>query len=158
MKKDIDPGMHSAEHILNQTMVRFFGCGRCFSSHIEKKKSKCDYHFERPLSEQEIEGVAAKVNEIIRLNLPVSEEFIARAEAQERFNLGRLPEDAGDPVRIVSIGDYDACPCIGPHVSFTAEIGEFRIISSSFENGVLRIRFRLFGLTERISDRPLGVR
>lgn len=149
--------MHSAEHILNQTMVRFFGCGRCFSSHIEKKKSKCDYHFERPLSEREIEGIVTKVNEVIRSNLPVSEELMARAEAQKRFNLGRLPEGAGDPVRIVSIGGYDACPCIGPHVSTTEEIGEFRIVSSNFEKGVLRIRFKLFAPTERISDQPLGI-
>jgi hypothetical protein len=29
--------MHSAEHILNQTMDRMFQCGRCFNAHIEKK-------------------------------------------------------------------------------------------------------------------------
>ena len=32
------------------------------------------------------------------------------------FNLSRLPEDAGENIRIVTIGDYDTCPCIGPHV------------------------------------------
>jgi hypothetical protein len=37
--KSIDPHMHTAEHILNQTVVRFLGCERCFSAHIEKKKS-----------------------------------------------------------------------------------------------------------------------
>ena len=145
MKKEIDPIMHSTEHILNQTMVRVLGCGRCFSSHIEKKKSKCDYHFDRPLSEKEADRIVTRVNEVIRSNLPVSEDFVARGEAEKRFNLSRLPEDAGDPVRIISIGDYDSCPCIGPHVRFTGEIGEFRIVSTSFENGVLRIRFSLSG-------------
>ena len=53
MKKVLDPQMHTAEHILNQTMLRFFGCGRCFSAHIERKKSKCDYRFERPLTASE---------------------------------------------------------------------------------------------------------
>jgi len=43
----------------------------------------------------------------------------------------------------VKVGDYDACPCIGPHVLSTSEIGRFRIGSVSFEEGVLRIRFRL---------------
>jgi len=57
MKKEIDPKMHSAEHILNQTMVRMFSCGRCFRAHIEKKKSKCDYHFDRPLTEQEMRQI-----------------------------------------------------------------------------------------------------
>jgi hypothetical protein len=37
--KTIDPHMHTAEHIRNQTVVRFLGCERCFSAHIEKKKS-----------------------------------------------------------------------------------------------------------------------
>ncbi len=37
MKKVFDPHMHTAEHILNQTMIRLFGCNRCFSAHIEKK-------------------------------------------------------------------------------------------------------------------------
>ena len=31
------PPMHTAEHILNGTMVRMFGCGRSFSAHIEKE-------------------------------------------------------------------------------------------------------------------------
>ena len=35
--------MHSVEHILNQTMVRMFGCERSRNAHIERKKSKCDY-------------------------------------------------------------------------------------------------------------------
>ena len=151
--KDIDPRMHSAEHILNQTMVRSFGCGRCFSSHIEKKKSKCDYHFDRPLSEREIDDLMTKVNEVIRSNVGVFEEFLPREEAGKRFDLSRLPEGGGGPVRIVRIGDYDACPCIGPHVRSTEEIGEFRIISSTFQKGVLRIRFRLFSGREDKVDR-----
>jgi len=53
-----------------------------------------------------------------------------------------------DEIRIVKIGDYDACPCIGPHVNSTKEIGEFRIGSTSFDNGVLRIRYKLTGKVE----------
>jgi misacylated tRNA(Ala) deacylase len=147
MKKEVDPRMHSAEHILNQTMVRFFGCGRCFSSHIEKKKSKCDYHFSRPLTDREIAQVEGKVNEVIHADMKVTEEFMTRDAAEKRFNLDRLPGDAGDQVRIVRIGDYDACPCIGPHVKSTIEIGGFRIISASFEGDALRIRFKLVNAT-----------
>jgi misacylated tRNA(Ala) deacylase len=144
MKKEMDSRMHSAEHLLNQTMVRMFNCGRCFSSHIEKKKSKCDYHFERLLREEEIREIQKRVNGIIQADLAVSEEYLSRREAKGRYNLGRLPEDAGDPIRIIRIGDYDACPCIGPHVRSTKEIGEFRLVSASFENGVLRMRYKLY--------------
>ena len=149
MKKGMDPRMHSAEHLLNQTMVRMFNCGRCFSSHIEKKKSKCDYHFGRALKEEEIDEIQKRVNRVIQEDLDVTEVYVNRGEAKERYSLDRLPEDAGDSIRIISIGDYDACPCIGPHVHFTKEIGGFRIISTSFENGVLRIRYKLDKLQQQ---------
>ena len=37
--KEEYPPMHTTEHILNQTMIRLFGCGRAVSAHIERKKS-----------------------------------------------------------------------------------------------------------------------
>ncbi len=142
-KKQYHPSMHSAEHILNQTMVRMFNKGRSFSAHIEKKKSKCDYHFNRDLTEDEKLKIETKVNEIIKLNLPVTESFMNISEAHEKFNLEKLPEGAGENIRIIKIGEYDACPCIGEHVKNTGEIGEFRITTSSFNNNVLRLRFKL---------------
>jgi len=48
--KDTDPRMHSAEHILSATLVASFGMGRPFTTHLEKKKSKADYHFDRTLT------------------------------------------------------------------------------------------------------------
>ena len=143
MKKTYDPRMHSAEHILNQTMIRLFDCGRCFTAHIEKKKSKCDYHFQRPLTEAEIRDIESCVNQIIQSNLAVTEELIPMAEAETQYNLERLPEDTEGKIRIVNIGDYDACPCIGPHVNTTGDIGRFRITSTSHTDGALRIRYKL---------------
>jgi Ser-tRNA(Ala) deacylase AlaX len=143
MAKEYDPRMHSAEHILNQTMVRMFNCGRSFSNHIEKKKSKCDYHFGRDLSPEEILEIEERVNSEIRKNHSVKEEYLSRAKAEIIYNLKRLPSDAGDEIRIIKIGDYDACPCSGVHVANTSEIGEFKIISTGFDNGVLRVRFKL---------------
>jgi misacylated tRNA(Ala) deacylase len=141
--KQYQPGMHSAEHILNQTMVRMFNCGRSFSNHIEKKKSKCDYHFEKDLSQSEIEEIESRVNEVIKSNMKVVEEFYPRGEAEKKFNLSKLPDDAEDNIRIIRIGDYDACPCSGLHVKQTKEIGIFKIISTSYDDGVLRLRFKL---------------
>ena len=143
MKKNIDPRMHSAEHILNQTMDRMFSCGRCFNAHIEKKKSKCDYHFKRPLSQKEIQEIQTRVNRIIAEDLPVAETFISKSEALANYNTDKLPGDIGDTIRIVQIGNYDACPCIGPHVKSSSELVGFQITSSSFADGILRIRFKL---------------
>jgi len=143
MTKEMDPRMHSAEHVLNQTMVRMFNCGRSFSAHIEKKKSKCDYHFDRALKEEEIGEIQKRVNDVIQADMAVAEEYVNKEEAQKRYNLDRLPDGVDDHIRIIKIGDYDACPCIGPHIHSTKEIGKFRIVSTSFENGVLRIRYKL---------------
>ena len=143
MSKEYPPQMHTAEHILNQTMVRMFNCGRSFSNHIEKKKSKCDYHFSRNLSDEETAEIQLKVNEIIRSNQEIKEEFIPREQASGEFDLERLPDAVGEIIRIIKVGDYDSCPCIGQHVKNTSEIGEFRIISTGYENGILRIRFKV---------------
>ena len=142
-EKDYDNRMHTAEHILNSVMNRMFGCGRSFRSHIEKKKSKCDYHIDRALTELEVESVEAAVNEIISLDIALSEEFVSRAVAEKNYFTGKLPSDAGDNIRIVKIGEYDACPCIGPHVKSTGKVEHFYFTTVDFENDVLRMRFKL---------------
>ena len=129
-------------------MVRLFGRGRAFSSHIEKKKSKCDYRFDRALTPAEVEDIERRVNTIIAADLPVVEEFTTREEAERLFDTSRLPDSAAEKIRVVRIGDYDSCPCSGAHASRTGELGTFSIISTDFENGILRIRFRVRKDTE----------
>jgi alanyl-tRNA synthetase len=141
--KDYNPAMHTAEHILNSVMDKMYHCGRSFNSHIESHKSKCDYHIRKRLSDKEVQSVERTVNEIIRLSIPVGEELVSRREADKKFFTGKLPEDAGELIRIVTIGNFDACPCIGQHVSNTSEIGFFNITSADFNEGILRIRFRI---------------
>lgn len=149
MKDYTAPISHTAEHILNQTMLRMFNRGRSFSSHIEKKKSKCDYHFDRDLTTEETAEIQRRVNEVIEANLPIWEETVSREVAGERYSLSRLPDDTGNTLRIVHVGDYDACPCSGIHAASSGELQRFTIISTSFENGVLRIRFKV---GERVSS------
>lgn len=135
--------MHSAEHILTASMIALFGCARPFTTHLEKRKSKADYRYSRDLTPEEVNRLEERVNEVIGRNLLVREEFLARADAERTYDLARLPDTADEKIRIVHIGDYDACPCSGPHVSHTGEIGRFRIVSTSFESGALRVRFKL---------------
>ena len=134
---------HTAEHILNATMVKMFGCPRSRNAHIERKKSKCDYILESEPSSEQVAEIEARVNEVISQNLDVTAEFMSREEASKIVDLSKLPEDASETLRIVRIGDYDACACIGAHVGNTSEIGSFRIISHSYENGVWRLRWKL---------------
>ena len=123
---------HSAEHILNQTMVRMFGCPRSRNAHVEKKKSKCDYLLDAEPTAQQVAEIESKVNAVIAQNLDVTIEFMNHEQAAAIVDLSKLPEDASDTVRIVRIGDYDACACIGAHVQNTSEIGTFKVISHSY--------------------------
>ena len=70
-----------------------------------------------------------KVNEVI--------------EAASIVDLSKLPEDASETLRIVRIGEYDDCACIGAHVVDTSEIGEFRIINHDFNDGIWRVRWKV---------------
>lgn len=135
--------MHTAEHILNQTMVRMFGCGRAFSSHVERKKSKCDYHLPRALTPEEVVAVENAVNGVIASAADVTEDFVSIQDAAQFLDLNKLPDNVAETIRVIRIGSYDACACIGKHVMNTSEIGEFRIISTDYNEGVVRVRFKV---------------
>ncbi len=137
------PPMHTAEHLLNATMVKMFGCPRSRNAHVEKKKSKCDYLLDVEPTAEQVADIEAKINEVIAQNLDVTIEFMSREEAGRIVDLSKLPEDASETLRIVRIGDYDACACIGAHVGNTREIGTFKVISHSYENGVWRLRWKV---------------
>ena len=141
-KAEYEPA-HSCEHLLNATMVKMFGCPRSRNAHVEKKKSKCDYILDAEPTDEQVAQIEAMINEEISKNLDVTIEFMSREQAAAIVDLSKLPEDASDILRIVRIGDYDACACIGAHVKNTSEIGVFKIISHSFENGVWRVRWKL---------------
>lgn len=137
------PPMHTAEHIVNGEMARRYDCGRAFSAHVERKKTKLDYHLPKALTPEELASLEKYVNGVIDADVEVTEEFTTQAEAISRFDLSRLPECASETVRIVHVGDYDQCLCAGTHVGRTSEIGRFRISSSRWQDGVQRIVFKL---------------
>ena len=124
-------------------MVRMFGCERSRNAHIERNKSKCDYTLPSAPSDGEIAAIEQQVNDVIAQQLPVTIEFVTRENVHAGVDLSKLPADASETLRIVRVGDYDVCACIGTHVDNTNEIGRFKIISHSFENGTLRLRFKL---------------
>lgn len=137
------PPMHTCEHVVNRTMVNLFGCGRAVSAHIERKKSKLDFVLQACPTDEQMAELEAKVNEVLRQNLPVSMEYITQEEAMGRFDLKRLPEGASETLRVVHVGEYDECLCIGTHVENTSEIGTFKIASYDYKEGILRMRFKI---------------
>ena len=138
------PPAHSAEHLLNQTMIRMFGCERSRNMHIERKKSKINYILTECPTAEQIAQIEQQMNGLIKDDLPVTFEFVTRDNIPDGVKLDKLPEDASETLRLVRIGDYDICPCIGTHVRSTAEIGEFKITSTSWKEGDFRIVFKVF--------------
>ena len=83
--KEEYPPMHTAEHILNATMVRMFGCHRSRNAHIERKKSKCDYELPDCPTEEQVDAIETKVNEVIARGLDITVEYMPREEASQIF-------------------------------------------------------------------------
>lgn len=135
--------MHTAEHILNQTMVRLFGCPRSTNAHIERKKSKINYELSQEPTAAQVEQISRMVNDVIRADMPVTACMTPVDQLPESVSLSRLPDPSVQEVRLVRVGDYDVCACIGAHVHHTAQLGAFRITSTSYADGQFRIVFRL---------------
>ena len=139
------PPAHTAEHLLNQTMIRMFGCERSNNAHVERKKSKISYILDRKPDRKAEREIERRMNELIEEDLPVTYEFVSRDEIPDGVSLTRLPDDASDTIRLVRIGDYDVCPCIGKHVRSTSQIGRFELLGTNWDEHTksFRIRFKV---------------
>ena len=144
--KEEFPPAHTAEHLLNQTMIRLFGCGRSYNAHVERKKSKMSFYLDHKPSRQEEREIERRMNELIAEDLPVTFEFVTRDTLPEGIELSRLPGDASETIRLVRIGDYDVCPCIGKHVRSTSQIGRFEMLGTNWDEHEhsFRVRFKIF--------------
>ena len=152
--KDEFPPAHTAEHLLNQLMMRMFSCERSNNAHIERKKSKISYILDHKPDRKEEREIERQMNELIEQDLTVTFQFVTRAELEgiimeaeedspeSRMDLERLPTDASDTIRLVRIGDYDVCPCIGKHVRSTSQIGRFEMLGTNWDNDRMAFRIR----------------
>lgn len=143
--KEEFPPAHTAEHLLNQTMIRMFGCGRSENAHIERKKSKMTFTLDHKPSRKEEKAIEDKMNELIADDMPVTYEVVNRANVPADVTVDRLPSDASEKIRLVRIGNYDVCPCIGKHVRSTSQIGKFVMLGTNWDEQkhTFRIRFKI---------------
>jgi len=143
--KEEFPPAHTAEHLLNQTMIRLFGCERSYNAHIERKKSKMSFYLDHKPSRQEEKEIEREMQRLIAEDLPVTFEYVRREDIPDEVRLDRLPDDASDTIRLVRIGDYDVCPCIGKHVRSTMQIGRFEMLGTNWDEHErsFRVRFKI---------------
>lgn len=143
--KEEFPPAHTAEHLLNQVMIRMFGCERSRNAHIERKKSKISYVLDHKPTRKEEKAIEDEMNRLIEADLPVTYETVDRNSLPPGVNIDRLPKDASESIRLVRIGDFDVCPCIGKHVRSTAQIGKFVMLGTNWDepSHTFRIRFKV---------------
>lgn len=143
--KDEFPPAHTAEHLLNQVMNRLFGCERSTNAHIERKKSKMTFRLDYKPSRQEEKEIERMMKQVIEDDLPVTFEYVTQDELPEGVSMDRLPDDVSETIRLVRIGDFDVCPCIGKHVRSTAQIGRFEMLGTNWDEHehTFRVRFKV---------------
>ena len=80
---------HTAEHLLNQTMVRMFGCERSRNAHIERKKSKINWILRAEPTAEQVAEIERTMNELIREDLAVHFELVDRGQTNCRKTQAR---------------------------------------------------------------------
>lgn len=143
--KEEFPPAHTAEHLLNQVMIRMFGTERSSNAHIERKKSKMTFILDHKPDRKEEKAIEAEMNRLITEDLPVTYEMVDRNNIPDGVSVEKLPEDASEMLRLVRIDDFDVCLCIGKHVRSTAQIGRFEMLGTNWdeEKHAFRVRFKV---------------
>ena len=128
---------HTGQHILSQAYWRLFAAATS-SFHLTDKSVSIDLSV-GDLSEEQITQGEALTNEVIRRALPVGTSFFDNRDDLPE-ELRKNPMVTG-PIRLVSVGDFDVCPCAGTHVKSTADVQLVKVLSTERTRGRTRIIF-----------------
>ncbi len=132
---------HSATHLLHRALRDVLG------EHVHQAGSLVDTdllrfdftHFSA-MTEEELDAVRQAVNRAILEDYPVVTKEMTLEEARQTHAAALFGEKYGDVVRVVDMGGYSLELCGGTHVSNTAKIGSFVLVSEgSVASGVRRI-------------------
>ena len=127
---------HSGEHLFCGLIHKLYGYENV-GFHMSKDCVTVDVN--GSLSAEDFAKLERLANEGVDANREIKAVYPEHPDELEYRSKLELTED----IRVVLIEDYDACACIGAHVGNTCEIGVFKIISHSFENGIWRVRWKV---------------
>jgi len=120
---------HTATHLLHKALRDMFGEQlHQTGSNITSERVRFDFNFDRKLEDAEIAEIEKTVNEKIRENLPVHFEIMPLKKAKELGAIGLFDDKYAEDVKVYFIDNYSKELCGGPHVEFTSQIKQFKII------------------------------
>lgn len=129
---------HSGEHILCGAFVKILGAVNT-GFHLGQYSSQIDLEL-NGLSPGEVTAVEREANQIVFADLPIPTLFLQTPELGE-YRLRKSPEKDFSRIRLVSIKDFDCCPCGGTHVSSTGQVGLIKIRYWERKKNGVRIDF-----------------
>ena len=143
--KDEFPPAHTAAHLLNQLMTSMFHCQRCENANVERKKSNISFTLDHKPTKQEEKEIERGMNELIAEDLAVTYEYVDCGHIPSDVHLDHMPSENSEMLRLVRIGDFDACPCVGKYVRSTSQIGKFVLLATNWDEMAhkYRIRFKV---------------
>lgn len=132
---------HTATHLLQAALKRVLGAHvEQAGSYVGPDRLRFDFTHFQALTQEEIRGVEALVNQVIFDNRQVVKTQMAYAEALQRGALAFFQEKYGETVRVVDVPGFSLELCGGTHVHRTGDIGLFKIVlETSVASGVRRI-------------------
>lgn len=136
---------HSATHLLQKALRTVLGTHvEQAGSYVDAERLRFDFTHFSAMTTDEIKEVERIVNEKIfeNIDIKISEENIE--DARKMGAMALFGEKYGNVVRVVNMGGYSVELCGGAHLTNTAQVGTFKIIS---ENGVAAGVRRIEALT-----------
>lgn len=150
---------HSATHLLHKALRTVLGTHvEQAGSMVSPERLRFDFsHFEA-ISYADLLKIEKLVNEQVFNALPVLTEELPIEEARAKGAMALFGEKYGDKVRVVTMGDYSIELCGGTHLTNTAEVGLFKIVSETgVAAGVRRIEaitgHNVYNLLTQLDDK-----
>lgn len=132
---------HSATHLLHAALKEVLGYHvNQAGSLVEADRLRFDFSHFGPMTQEELDQVERRVNEEIWRGIDVRIQEMGIDGAKSMGAMALFGEKYSDIVRVVNMAPFSIELCGGIHVSNTAEIGLFKIVSESGTGaGVRRI-------------------
>ncbi|MEH2321692.1 alanine--tRNA ligase [Nostoc sp.] len=132
---------HTATHLLQAALKKIVDDGISQAgSLVSFDRLRFDFNCPRALTAEEVQQIEEQVNTWIAEAHAAKVEVLPLAEAKARGAVAMFGEKYGEEVRVIDFPNVSMELCGGTHVSNTAEIGVFKIISEAgVASGVRRI-------------------